>query len=256
MLEKFENLGTWFSRAADVSKWLMVAVPAFIGGAGVYIWGSIESSKPLLLIGGAFFLAGFISIVVNVIRYAFTDARFVQLYTNRDVLRKRRNSLKAELQKVKGKVWIIWHTGKEASDNEIWDSNKIERLILFNPKAESMTKKKANILYPPIHTPISFNKNLEKIEGDILYTTKRANSVSIPVRWFKHAIGNTMIIANPETGKKQEGWARTELSLPYSDLENRPSILIKESETPQLFRYIIKCYKQIWDASEEVDNGI
>jgi hypothetical protein len=256
MFEKFENLGIWFSRAAEVSKWLY-AIGGFsvLGGAGISIWGNFQDSVPLLWIGGAFFVAGFIAILIRVIGYIFADARFAQLYTNRDMLRKQRGSLKTELQKINGKVWIIWHTGKENSDKEIWDSNKIERLILFNPRAESMTQKNTRELYPPIHAPINFNKNLEKIRGDILYTTKRANNVSIPVKWFKYAISNTIIIANPETGKKKKGWARIELSIPYSNIEGRPSILIKESETPKLFRYIVKCYKQIWDASEQISDS-
>ena len=86
------------------------------------------------------------------------------------------------------------------------------------------------------------------LEEDILTTTYQA-PYYVDVRWYNGYLGDSLVIADPH-GNKEKGWIRIEMTTPFSQPHDRPSIRIEESEYPDLFRRIVKNYEEAFSKGD------
>lgn len=171
------------------------------------------------------------------------NRQYVEFYGDRIALAKGRGTLCDELDKVKSEAWILWHTGTIGANSPIWANTKVKRLLLSNPSAKSGSQK----YYLPM-VANTFNISQTKLKEDIEYTTKIA-SPHIQVKWFNGLIGDTMIIAEPNNTKK--GWVRIEIATPFPQPNDRPSIIIRQSENPALFKNVVTYYNDMFTNKSE-----
>ena len=64
-----------------------------------------------------------------------------------------------------------------------------------------------------------------------IYTATRQAPKHIDVRWFNGYLGDSLLIVNPHDAKKN-GWVRIEIASPFSQGDDRPSIIVKENNIP------------------------
>jgi hypothetical protein len=157
-------------------------------------------------------------------------------YQDREAL----DSLSDELKGV-GQLWVAWHTGTVALTKTFFSQSRGGRAILTHPGSNQI-------------------KELDKVGGkaaegmvqDIKAITTALQKQRVDVRWFDGPIGNSIIIADPNSDKS---WMRIELLVPNVVVESRPSFRVEKSSSKKLFDTFYDSYVKMWDASKTPSKG-
>ena len=161
-----------------------------------------------------------------------------EFYQDRDELPPFKDTLKDCSQ-----VWVAWPTGgvagqqgfiKELSSNKIEDA----RIILTHPDSKSLD------------ASVEIGEIRKDLEGQIKTCTEMAKKYNIPVKWFKGPIRHSIIIGNPNS-RKNKGWARIEMNIPFQETIARPSIKISQNKGKETFEKIKQWHEAMWTTLEE-----
>lgn len=179
---------------------------------------------------------------LNLARVIFAyrnNVKLTRLYENRDDLPSRISDYEGAEE-----VWVLWRIGTTAKTlpQEIWGNTHFTRLLMHHPKPNS------GPYYLKAHVMGFPNLTLNTLCQDIYTATSQAPK-HIDVRWFNGYLGDSVLIVNPNSTKK-DGWIRIEVTTACSQGDDRPSILVKEKQYPKLFRTLVKNYEAVFEKGE------
>lgn len=219
---------------------------AVIGGGIVLkdwfiaFWTSSPDTSQILYVVGTLIILG--AILWGAIQLiAGLRLHFVEILDSRHILAKRRGSLKDELRKKKGRIWLSFNNSMLGLHDSIWNSDIIvEKLLLSYPNTECSTRITAKL-------------------------TSKALGKGTQVAWYKGAVGGNMVIIADKkvlslnrgvwkvffrVGSK--GFVRYGLSNSCIDVFDEPSVVIKYNGNPEVYETLVYSYEKMWDASEKI----
>lgn len=170
-------------------------------------------------------------------QYAVRNDRHAEFYENRHALTVAR-PLVATITSAQT-VWALWNAGSTAWAQNAHKLNRIQRLLLPNPKSRSLEA------YAP-----SVDRSRRDIANGILGFTREAIRAGVAVKWFDDAPGNTITIGNPA---EPNGWIQIEAAFVGAGINERPIVWIDKAQFPTAFRNILNSFDAVWrDAQDPV----
>lgn len=171
----------------------------------------------------------------------------IHFFENRDALNKKTGGIHGEIQ-TSDQAWLVTFVAAHASDHEVFQLSKLNRLILLDPRGSFVEK-----------FSLSFNRKAEEIKGKIRETTRQARKFGVEVHWYDGPITSTLIL-NPDM---ENASARVEIDFPFMNAADRPSLRIDKSKFPNVFNEIKRSFDELWHKSkkapiepDEIERGI
>jgi hypothetical protein len=166
-------------------------------------------------------------------RRGAVKGRGIEFFATRPDLVAARGSL-AQRFKGASTAYGIWVIGQKFI-HEDEDLHTLKKLLLPDPNDESLK----------YHSKVSGHDETVALIAGI---TKRAIEKGIKVKWYDHFIFNSLLLVDPD---KPEGYAHIETVLPFSKVNQRPSVTIYKKQFPQAVAEIQRIFNEMWDAAHE-----
>jgi hypothetical protein len=126
-------------------------------------------------------------------------------------------------------------------------SYNVKRVILLKPGGAQ--------------TSLEFQFSDENISGSIEDFRKKLDEIcdengdrKIKTDFYDGVISNSTIICN-KSSRSGIGWAQVEISYPYSTVDERPIMVVKQSKNPALFMNICKQFDSIIQAIDRQERA-
>jgi len=224
-----------------ISLFLQLGVGSFMISLFLKLTQLPSPWRELIFVLGIFALVVFLYSLTRLILAFRRRETLTRLYENRASL----PPFAAECEKAK-EIWMQWRVGSTAKNlsAELWNNPHFTRLLIQHPKPT-----KGKPYYLEAHM-LSFPTLALKGMCEDIYTATRQAPKHIDVRWFNGYLGDSLLIVNPHDAKKN-GWVRIEIASPFSQGDDRPSIIVKEKQYPTLFRILVNNYKSTFDKAEK-----
>ena len=144
-----------------------------------------------------------------------------------------KGGIEKEIQKSK-RIWLSAFTAAHVTDNELFKSKKIERLVLLDPNGRHIET------FAP-----HFERKPGALKAQIETATEQARASATEVRWFNGPI-TPMVIGEPGSGK---GWARPEI--PVTRSGERPGFKVWQRSHPDLYATLVDSFESMWENARE-----
>src|SRR5688572_20553194 len=143
-------------------------------------------------------------------------------------------------------IWVVTHAGTTIRGAQLI-RQPLHRLIVLDPADSALAI--------PVFANAAVRDSAKTIRGEVDNSLDhvrlrhkeivelKLDEVKTAVRLFDGPI-TSVIIGNPES--KSEGWAQVETYLPFSSVNDRPSIFFKQKDYPELFGTIVSSFNQMW----------
>lgn len=145
-------------------------------------------------------------------------------YPNRDTLEK--ESPLGEKMRKSERMYALWLTGTKAIV-EIPSVNKVERLLLPDPKSKSLAY---------FQSAMEDKRDLGR---EIRESSRLARDKNITVRWLKEFLGYSITIGNP---RSDNAWVQIEIAFPALHGGNHPSFEFRKPKHAETIDSVIKMF--------------
>lgn len=174
----------------------------------------------------------------RLIRRSMVDAMIglgASFFSSRDAL-ERRGSFD-DLLGSASKVDAAFVTGHKIMHRQDQHARHIVRLILPNPQCESF------LFYEQ-----SVGESIGSLANQIIGATRECREKGIKVRWCPVILHQSFMLGDVD---KPTGWLHSEMVLPYSKMNNRPSFRIYRHRFESAIHAYQDIFNKLWDASTE-----
>lgn len=181
---------------------------------------------------------------------ALEDSKFIPVFYSG-----RKNDKRPTLEKLftmAHSLWVVTHAGTSIRGAQLM-KHPLNRLIILDPHPSAQAI--------PVFAKAAIRDSATTIRGEVnnsldhvRFRIEEIDRFKLPevkteVKVFDGPI-TSIIIGNPES-KSLEGWAQVETYLPFSSVNDRPSVFFLEKDYPELFNTIISSFNQMWLAGTD-----
>ena len=139
------------------------------------------------------------------------------------------------------KIDAAYTTGQVLTDFDIANIRHIRRLILPDPRSESLVSYAISI------------GNSPDLQRQIIRATQDVReNYGIDVRWYPGMYHASFNIGDAD---KNNGWAHVELTLPFSKPNRRPSFTISKAKSEETVAGLAHVFEEMWKASQPPDEA-
>jgi hypothetical protein len=131
--------------------------------------------------------------------------------------------------------------GRLLHETDLKNIRRIRRVIFPNPESDSS-----------VHYAHSVNE-FGHFRRNIAEASTSLKNKGIQVRWYPHALNYSMLIGD---GNTKKGWVQTEIVMPYSAPNRRPSWRVRRSKQENLVIAMCDVFEKVWDESIPPDEAV